>query len=283
MSVDAGMDPYEAEQMRRTQNIIALVSSLFKTYGLESLAPKIIQYAQDGYEADAIGLMLRDTPEYKARFPAMASLMAKKRAITEAEYIDYEKQAAQLEIRYGLPKGMVSNTVTTLLENEVSAAELQDRVTMASDAVLQAPQALRDTFRRYYGVDSGALTGYFLDPKVAAPILQKQYVASQIGMEAMAQNVDVQSGVAEQLQSLGVTQESARQGFSNISRQMEFTAGKGETTTQEDLIGGNLLNQQKQIQDIERISQSRTGRFQAGGNFVGEASGLKGLGSSSNS
>ena len=104
-------DPYAAyqEMLRQQQinNVISVVTALFKQYGLESLTSKIIEYARAGYQGDAIGVMLRDTPEYKARFPAMATLMSKKRAITEAEYIEYERNAAQLEKRYGLPSGLV--------------------------------------------------------------------------------------------------------------------------------------------------------------------------------
>jgi len=287
---DSGMgyDPFAAysaaqdiEYQQRINNVIAVVTALFKEYGLESLTSKVIDYARQGYDADAIGVMLRDTPEYKARFPAMATLMSKKRAISEAEYISYEKQAAALEKRYGLPGGLVQGAVTTLLENDVSASELQDRVVMASDAALQAPQELRDTFRNYYGIDSGALAGYFLDPALATPLLQKQYVSSQIGSEAMRQNVGIRVDVAENLQQLGITQDVAREGFSDVSRQMAFTGGRGDLVSQEQLIGGNLLQRQQDIQEIERVAQTRLGRFQSGGSYVQESGGVSGLRGSS--
>ena len=289
-SEDGGMgyDPFAAysaaqdiEYQQRINNVIAVVTALFKEYGLESLTSKVIDYARQGYDADAIGVMLRDTPEYKARFPAMATLMSKKRAISEAEYISYEKQAAALEKRYGLPGGLVQGAVTTLLENDVSASELQDRVVMASDAALQAPQELRDTFRNYYGIDSGALAGYFLDPALATPLLQKQYVSSQIGSEAMRQNVGIRVDVAENLQQLGITQDVAREGFSDVSRQMAFTGGRGDLVSQEQLIGGNLLQRQQDIQEIERVAQTRLGRFQSGGSYVQESGGVSGLRGSS--
>jgi hypothetical protein len=280
-----GGNPWDAyfamQNQQRINNVIATVTALFKEYGLESLSSKVIEYARQGYDAAAIGVMIRDTPEYKARFPAMATLMSKKRAISEAEYISYEKQAAALEKRYGLPGGLVQGAVTTLLENDVSASELQDRVVMASDAALQAPQELRDTFRNYYGIDSGALAGYFLDPALATPLLQKQYVSSQIGSEAMRQNVGIRVDVAENLQQLGITQDVAREGFSDVSRQMAFTGGRGDRVSQEQLIGGNLLQRQQDIQEIERVAQTRLGRFQSGGSYVQESGGVSGLRGSS--
>lgn len=281
-----GYDPWAAyqEMLREQQinNVISVVTALFKQYGLESLTSKIIEYARAGYQGDAIGVMLRDTPEYKARFPAMATLMSKKRAISEAEYIEYERTAAQLEKRYGLPSGLVQGNVTRLLENEVSANELQDRVVLASDAALQSPQELRDVFRNYYGIDTGGLAGYFLDPAQATPILQRQYVASQIGAEAMRQSVGIRVDVAENLQQLGVTQDVAREGFANVSRQMAFTGGRGDVVSQEQLIGGNLLQREADIREIERAAAARTGRFQTGGSFVQENNrGVTGLGGSS--
>ena len=278
-----GYDPYAAyQQMQQdiaVNNVIAVVTALFKEYGLESLTSKIIEYAKQGYGGDAIGVMLRDTPEYKARFPAMATLMSRKRTISEAEYIAYEKQAAALEKRYGLPTGLVSNSVTRLLENEVSASELQDRVVLASDAALQSPPELRDTFRNYYGIDTGGLAGYFLDPAQATPILQRQFVASQIGAEAMRQSVGIRVDVAENLQQLGVTQDVAREGFANVSRQMAYTTGKGDIASQEQLIGGNLLQREQDIREIERVAAARTGRFQSGGSYIQESAGVSGLGS----
>lgn len=279
-----GYDPWAAYQaMLREQqinNVIAVVTALFKEYGLETLSSKIIDFARQGYDGAAIGVMLRDTPEYKARFPAMATLMSRKRAISEAEYISYEKQAAALEKRYGLPAGLVQGSVTGLLENEVSATELQDRVVLASDAALQSPQELRDVFRNYYGVDTGSLAGYFLDPVKATPLLQRQFVASQIGAEAMRQSVGLRVDVAENLQQLGVTQDVAREGFANVSRQMAFTGGRGDRVTQEQLIGGNLLQKEADIAEIERAAAARTGRFQTGGQFIQEQGGVSGLRSS---
>lgn len=276
-------DPYAAmfaaQQAQEQQNVIAIVTALFKEYGLESLTPKIIEYVKAGYGADAIGVLLRDTPEYKARFPAMATLMQKKRAISEAEYIAYERQAAQLEKQYGLPTGMVMGNVTKLLENEVSATELNDRIMLASSASIQAPEDLKQTLQQYYNIGTGGLAAYFLDPTVAAPLLEKQFVSAQIGTEAVRQGVGLDVYGAQNLQSLGITQETARQGFQTVARDIGLTAGRGDVVTQGELIGGTFGDQQQQA-SIERARNARMGRFAAGGEFVGTERGVRGLASS---
>ena len=92
---------YEREQRQR--QIIQTLQSAFSQYGLQSLFPKIQEFARRDLTEDGVLLELRKTPEYKARFPAMEALAQKQRAITEAEYIEFERNAAQLERAYGLP------------------------------------------------------------------------------------------------------------------------------------------------------------------------------------
>lgn len=260
-------------------NTLGAVKNAFSQYGLASLYPKIEQYVKAGYNADTIAILLRETPEYKTRFPAMTALAAKGRAINEGDYIAYERGAAALEQRYGLPKNMLMDNVTTLLTNDVSTAELNDRVILASAASLEAPQALKDQFKEYYGIDQGGLAAYFLDPEVAAPLLQKQFAASQIGAEAVAQGIGIDVMGAENLQQLGITQDTARTGFSKVAGQAGLMTGAGDTATQKDLIAGNLLGDATAKKNIERAAGSRVGRFQGGGNFINDKTGNVGLGS----
>lgn len=276
----AEYDPYAAMEARDQMNLIATLSSIFKDYGLESLTSKIIDYVREGYNGDAIAVLLRETPEYKARFPAMATLAKKGRALSEAAYIDYERTAAQLERQYGLPRGMVSGNVTGLLENDISASELNDRITMAAAASIQAPQELKDTFQKYYNIGTGGLTAYWLDPNMAQPLLEKQFQTALIGAEAVRQGLDVDVYNAQNLQSLGISTDQARQGFGEVARDMSFTGGAGETIGQSDLIAGAFGNQAAS-QQTERVRASRQGRFQAGGGYAAESKGISGLATSS--
>jgi len=278
--VGGGYDPYAAMEAQNQMHLIATVTALFKDYGLESLSSKIIDYVRQGYTGDSIAILLRDTPEYKARFPAMATLAGKRRAISEAAYIDYERTAAQLEKQYGLPTGMVSGNVTGLLENEISATELNDRINMASAASIQAPKELKDTLKKYYNIGGGGLTAYWLDPNMAQPYLEKQFRSALIGAEAVRQGLDVDVYNAQNLEALGVSEAQAKEGFGAVSRDLSFTGGAGETTTQADLISGAFGNQAATAQ-TERIRQSRAGRFQAGGGFASENQGITGLTTSS--
>jgi hypothetical protein len=171
------------------------------------------------------------------------------------------------------------DAVTGLLTNEVSGDELESRVVMAAAGAFQASQEVKDTFARFYGIDSGGLTGYFLDPERALPLLEKQYVSSQIGAEAALQDVVVASNTAEDLYQMGVSQEQARAGFGTVGRQMSFTQGRGDVVSQEQLISGQFGQDQESLKAIERTARGRVGRFQEGGGFAGSQAGVTGLGS----
>jgi hypothetical protein len=269
---------YERDQRQR--QIIQTLQSAFSQYGLQSLFPKIEEYARRDLTEDGVILELRRTPEYKQRFPAMEALAQKGRIITEGEYIEFERNAAQLERAYGLPAGMLDDrqTVANLLTNEVSARELEERVTMAAAGAFQTSQEMRDTFKRFYGIESGGLTAYFLDPEKALPLLNKQYAASQIGAEAAMQDITIQSALAEQITTAGVSREEARAGFGEVSRMGGLSTGRGDIATQQELIGGELLGQQDAQATIRRAQAARAGRFQQGGRAITTSAGVVGAG-----
>ena len=250
--------------------------------GLESLVPQAINWIKSGYDDEAVMALLRDTTEYKERFPAMKALQAKNRSITEGQYVDFERQANQMERAYGLAPGMLGkDTITTLLENEVSSQELGDRVVMAASGAFQASPEVKTQFKDYYGIDSGGLTSYFLDPEKALPLLEKQYVSAQIGAEAALQDFNINSGLAEEISMAGISNSQAREGFGAASSQKGLTAGRGDTVNRSDLVQGNLMGNQQAQKNIERAQKSRTKRFQGGGGYTGGDRGISGLGSSS--
>lgn len=272
----------DAENQRRIAATTAAVQGAFEQYGLSSLFPLIQQWAQQGLTEDAIYINLRKTPEYKARFPAMETLASKGRSISEAAYIDYETKAAQMEQMYGLPKGMVTGAVTDLLIGDVSAVELQTRVTLASADAVTAPDDLKQTLQAYYGVDPDeALRGYYLDPERALPILQKQSASARIGVQAMRQGISgIGASLAEEFQGQGVTEADAKKGFGTVAKQAEFTAGRGDTTTNTGMSRGVFGNAEAQ-KATQRAAEARANRFKGDGGFAADKTGVAALGSAS--
>ena len=270
-----------AESARRL-NAIAAMRGLLSQYGLSSLMGKVTQYVQDGYnDPDALMALIRTTPEYKERFPAMEALIREGRPITEGAYIEFERSAAELERMYGLPAGMIDDrdTITNLLSNDVSARELEQRVTMAAAGAFQTTPEVKQQFQDFYGINAGGLTAYFLDPEKALPLLNKQYASAQIGAEGGYQGFDIQAGTAERLTEMGISREQARQGFQRASRFRPLSEGRGDIATTEQIIGSELMGQQADTRAIERAQAARRGRFQEGGGFTSTQQGARGIGS----
>lgn len=283
-------DPYtkylreERERIERlrTMNARAIMEAQMAAYGLGGLSAQIVSWITEGYESDAIMALVRQSSEYATRFPAMKALQAKGQAISESEYIAYEQTMTQYERLYGLPTGMLSSKdmVTKNLTNGLSAREVDERAVRASASIYSLPPEFRDTMQRYYGIDSGGLTAYFLDPDVASPLLEKQYVSAQIGMEASKRQIDVGALLAEQLYAGGVDRDKAATGFEKVADQAGLTVGKGDALTQSTLIGANLGEDVTAKQAVERVASGRVGRFAGGGSFVSSSKGVGGLGSS---
>ena len=268
------------ERLRRQKQVMDTVKQAFKEYGLESLYGEIEKFAKQDLNDAAIYLKLRETQAYKDRFPAMDALSSKGRGITEREYISFERDATRLERQYGLPEGMLGkDTVTTLLTNEVDAAELQERVVMAANASQTVPQAMRNQFEEFYGVTAGGLTAYFLDAEKAKPLLERQYAAATIAGQGAMQGVDASQQIAEDLYEQGVNEQQAREGFGRVRKSMGLTQGKQQSVTQDTLIRGTFGNEQY-ARLVDRARNAEIGQYQAGGGFVNTNEGLTGLGSS---
>ena len=88
------------------RDVAAAVTSLFDSYGIGSLAGKIVQYAQQGMSADTMAIELQNTPEYKQRFAANDIRIKNGMAVlSPAEYIATERAYRQVMSQAGLPTG----------------------------------------------------------------------------------------------------------------------------------------------------------------------------------
>lgn len=199
----------------------AAVLNLFKTYGLESLAPKIFQYVQQGYSADTISLLLQDTTEYKQRF-AGNQIRAKAglSVLSPSDYISLENQYKQ-ELREG---GMPANFYDSpsdfadLIGKNVSANEFQSRISLATNATTLANPSYKNALKQLYGLSDSQLAAYFLDPDKALPLLQKQAAASAIGAEALKRGLSLDAAHLEAYATAGVSASQAAQAYEQIAQ-----------------------------------------------------------------
>lgn len=214
------------------QNAVDALVEMFTRYGLGALASKIVELVQEyGPEnTNTIILQLQGTSEYKARFRANE---ARKKAglpvLSPAEYIAQESAYRQVMRAAGLPAGFYDSAddFHRFLELDVSASELADRARNAVDRALTVDQTQRETLAAF-GIDTGDLAAYFLDPKRALPELEKKYEVGLLAAERKRAYGSYDEAFAEEMYGAGVSSAQAREGYGNIAQYLDTTEKLGE-------------------------------------------------------
>lgn len=258
-------------------------------YGLSSLADFAWNEYINDIPTEQIMLDIRQTPEYKQRFPAMAELASKGQAISEGQYINYETSAKSLFQAAGLPPGFYDqpSDFTNFLLKGVALPELQSRIDVAKTAVYDSDPATLAALQSYYGINAGYghigdATAYFLDPDRALPAIQHQMLAAQdAGAAADAGYHGLLQGQAERMSVLGISQEQAKQGFGTLANlEPLFTNLPGEAgsaPTQNEGIQAVFENNATAANKLSSEQSKRKAAFQSGGSFTQTSGGVTGL------
>ncbi|MFJ2176405.1 hypothetical protein ACIOHE_26380 [Streptomyces sp. NPDC087851] len=204
------------------------LQSMFKQMGLGSLAGKIFEFAKQGYGADTISLLLQDTKEYKERFKANETrAKAGLPVLSPAEYLATESAYRQILDSAGMPKGFYDNPADfqRWIASDVSPAEIKSRVDLATEAVNKVDPNYRGALYQMYGIQGQDLAAYFLDRKVAEPILKKQAAASAIGAAALRRGFGLNTIDLEGYADLGISGEEAEAAYGQIAGSFESMLG----------------------------------------------------------
>lgn len=221
-----------AAALEKRQSAFDLLSSQFAQYGLQALVDPLKGLIQENISPSEFAVRLRQTEPYKKRFAAnTARIAGGLAALSEGEYIGLEDQYQNIMRNYGLPstyytKGDLGRQegFEKLIGYDVSAVELEDRISTAQKRVINAPPEVTAALKAFYpSITNADILAYTLDPTKGLDDIKRKITASEIGGAAMAQGLTTsldatgQSLGAEALTKLGVTQEEAQRGFSNIA------------------------------------------------------------------
>lgn len=243
------------------------LTSLFKNYGLESLAGKIFEFVKNGYSADTISIMLQDTPEYKQRFAANeARRKAGLPVLNPADYLATENAYRQVMQEAGLPKGFydTNSDFTDFISRNVSPSEVQKRVDLAVQASTMADDNVKKALKQI-GIGDTDITAYFLDKDRALPFLTQSVATAKLGAEALAQGLTFDSAYMEQLAKRGITADAARQGYAGIADEMTTlsTLGSiyGEEWNQRESERAMFEGSAAAVQKKKRLASQERGAF----------------------
>ena len=126
---------------------------------------------------------------------------------------------------YGLPASYYSKDsmgtqagMTKLIANDVSAAELENRITTAQQRVLNSDPNVMNALKQFYpDINTSDLLAYTLDPTNALDNIKRKVSAAEIGGAALNQNLMTSARSAEALANFGVTKAQAQQGYANVA------------------------------------------------------------------
>jgi len=220
-----------------TKDAFAMLTDLFNSYGLESLAGEIAGYMAQGFTASEALIKLKTNPNgaYAKRFAGNFTRVKNGlNAISEAEYINLENSYASTLKAYGLGNMVSVNrddnykTFANYIAGDISAVEFKDRVSTVVTRVQNADPSIKATLKSFYPEISDAdLVSYFLNPKENLLKLQEKVTASEIGAAAVGAGAGITTNVntATSLARYGVDQATAREGYSTIAGILP-TAGK---------------------------------------------------------
>ena len=212
------LTPEQIAANQERQSIITVLTDRFNKYGLGSLANKIKELAIDGATEATITIGLQETDEYKTRFAANQDRLAKNlRVLSPAEYLNLEDGYRQVLRSYGLKQFDNDAYVKQFIANDVSAAELSDRVVTAVQRVQNADPAIAKTLRDYYNISTADMVAYVLDPNQQLQKIQRQVASAEIGTAARRQGLEPGVAVSEQLAAQGISEAEAQKGYATIA------------------------------------------------------------------
>jgi hypothetical protein len=246
----------------------AALTTLFNSYGLGSLAPKILSYLQNGYGSDTITILLQQTDEYKKRFAGNQARIANGlQVLTPAEYLSTEASYKQLLRQNGLSDHFDNQTnFSEWIGKDVSPTELQDRVNMAVQATTQAPPTVTQYFNQL-GIGTGDLAAYFLNDQKPTPALQLKLNQAQIGGAALQNNLNISAADSLRYAQQGVSYQQAQSAYQRIADVLPTANQLSQIYKSQVPVNQQTLEQQYLGQSgaaqlaVERLGQQETAAF----------------------
>lgn len=282
---DGKLDASAADAERRAngedarlyfQNLLAEYD--FDEQQIAELLTLVDQGIRKNWSDERIIQELRGSGTYQSRFAGMALRRENGlAAINEGEYIALERGYKQIFRKMGLPEGFHDSydDFVTYIGNDISLVEMEERVADGFVAAKNAPTEVRQALAQFYGIGNSdaALAAYYLDPDKGLEAIQREFRAASIaGISSQTGFGMVDKSQAERLGGLGISDQEARSGFSELAQSKElFIRGAGE-------VGAQTLDRDEQLDAqferdselLERIRKQRERRLSA---FMGADAG----------
>lgn len=297
---EKGQDPYDPEvgiatvtddnavlaatEEQDRRNALEIIEDALASYGLENLANWANARLIEGSSTESVLIQIKDTDEFKDRFSGMKIRKDNGWApISPAEYIRLERDYRNLMETAGLPAGFYDSPrdFDNFIGNDLSDAEMRQRVSMASAAVANVNPELKNQLRDMYGIgveNDGELVAYFLDPERAVNVIEQRLRIESAGLSAtaiQATGQNIEKSVARQLSTRGYQEMQVAERLAPQAGLTQATLSDTGTTTTElaassfGLDPDSVANVRKLRQRRQASGMKRTGSLSTGAGVVG--------------
>jgi hypothetical protein len=170
----------------------------------------------------------------------------------------------------GLPEGFYdsSDDFSGFIGVDVSPAELKSRVDAASLSLEGSDPYYKESLQSMYGLSSGDMLAYTLDPQRSLPFINKRVQSAQFGAAARRQGLNIGTSTAEQYADMGVTRQQAEQGFQAVAQvapvgeRLSQIYGREQAYGQEQAIseafggpmGAEAATRRKRLSEMEQAT-----------------------------
>jgi hypothetical protein len=261
-----------AADLRDRQSAYDILYNEFNAYGLGSLVEDIKYLLQSDVSPSQFSIELKNTESYKKRFAANENrIKAGLRALSPAEYIGLEDQYQEVMRNYGLPASYYTKDATgkqvgfeKFLAGDVSALELEDRISTAQKRVINANPEVSAALKQFYpDITNGDILAYTLDPSQGLESIKRKVTAAEIGGAALSQTnamgkptLTTSEARARELASYGVDKAAATEGYSAIG------AGLQRGSELASIYGESPYSQATAESEIFKLSGQQEARKQ---------------------
>jgi hypothetical protein len=201
---------------------------------------------------------IQKSQAFQRRFPGYnARISNGYNAINIRQYLELENSYRSIMESAGLPKGFYDDPsdMGQWIAKNTSPAEIEGRVRLAVDAAKSVDPTMRNLMARFYGLATGDVAAYFLDPDRALPAIEHQFNTANVASWAARSGYQINDiSRYEQLVADGVTAQQAAAGYGTV-RELNDAVGRvasvyGESYTQEDAEGDVFFNKNEKRRRI---------------------------------
>tara|TARA_R100000664_G_scaffold5201_5_gene10006 strand:- start:145 stop:1026 length:882 start_codon:yes stop_codon:yes gene_type:complete len=276
----------QAQETQDTRDALTIIKDALADYGLDGLSADAYRFLMEGASTESVMIQLKETEQFQERFKGMETRREQGLpAISPAEYIRLERGYRQAMEAAGLPEGFYDSPddFAGFIGNDVSEAEMTQRVSMASAAVANVNPELKNQLQEMYGIgteNDGELVAYFLDPDRGVNVIEQRLQMESAGLSAAAvqsTGAGLSKDLSRQLASQNVQQREVTQRLSQQAGLTQQTLGdKGIGTS--ELAAASFGLDSESIANVKRLRQRRqaSAMKQSGGMVTG--AGASGLG-----